>query len=67
MARFIDRTTGMVKLSPKQGDRAKPKPSRKEKDTGEIQICLSCKKAVCKGNCKRIEVARNDRGKSKAD
>jgi radical SAM protein with 4Fe4S-binding SPASM domain len=56
MGTLIDRHTGLVNLSLKQGEKPKYKP--KEKDTKEIQICLNCDRPECKGNCKKIKEER---------
>lgn len=50
---FIDKNTGVAKLRPKQGKKAKP--STKKIDLDKIQVCLNCKKTNCSGNCKKIK------------
>jgi hypothetical protein len=59
MARFIDRTTGVAKLRPTQGD--KRRHEHKEKDNTKIQMCLTCTKTSCNGNCKRIKEGRYEK------
>lgn len=60
---LFDRTTGMIKLSPKPEEKAKRKPSRRTADKEQVEICLSCTKLTCRnGTCKRIEEARNAKG-----
>lgn len=53
MRYLIDRHTGVAKLSPKQGD--KPTPKNRKIKTEQIQICLSCERPDCKGNCKKMK------------
>ena len=53
MGTLIDKHTGIVKLSPKQGD--KPTPKKRKVNTEQIQICLNCERPNCKGSCKKIK------------
>ncbi len=53
MGTLIDKHTGIVKLHPKQGEKPNYKP--KEINTRQIQICLTCERPNCNGNCKKIK------------
>lgn len=53
MKHLIDKHTGMVNLSPKQGEKQSSKQLNLKKQQ-EIEICLNCDKRRCKGNCEKI-------------
>lgn len=53
MKHLIDKHTGIVNLSPKQGEKQSPKQLNLKKQQ-EIDICLNCDKRRCKGNCEKI-------------
>ena len=44
---------GVVRLAEKQGKPQKPKDVTEE--NRKKQICLTCNKPKCKGNCKRVK------------
>ena len=53
MKYLINRHTGIVNLSPKQGEKQSSKQPNLKKQQ-EIDICLNCDKRRCKGTCEKI-------------